>query len=377
MKQKEKPTICWITENYPPSKGGMARSCDRIVSTLREHYTIHLFHFTNKQEPYKITQQLGGSYTAIPVFEDNSHSLNVLWAFFENDTRVQKTNILVSFGSNLCLKGIPVMAKWLEKPYLLCFRGNDFDSAIFSTKKQDLLFAIEHAAAIACVSKEKQLRILKLNLNNSVYFTPNSIDAEQWQVSLADTKLSNSIKTDLPINGKKIIGLVGFLKQKKGIDFFINGLLKSPLMGNVHLRFIGEIEAHLEAALTSRNISYSIVAPTSKTSLIANYLMCNCIAIPSIYDGMPNVLFEAGILGIPIIAAKTGGIPDVLDQNNAFLFKVLSEIELLEALTNFANSSTAELIELTNKLKTKLLNQFNLESETNNYLSIINNIIKK
>lgn len=367
--------ISWFTENYPPSKGGMSRSCDRIVSNLRTHHTIHIYHFTNKFKAYETNAEVNGSYTPIPVFEDSSHTLNTLWAFIKNNPTVLKSDALVAFGSHLCLKGISLMSKWLQKPLLTCFRGNDFDTAIFSQKKQDLLYAIENTTAIACVTKEKVERIKQLNLNTHIYYTPNSVHLEHWNVLKSDLKLAKHYKSSLIANKKaKIIGLIGFLKQKKGVDFFISCLIKSELYNSVHLRFVGDLEFHIEDILKSKSIPYSVIKPESHTELIANYLVCDAIAIPSIYDGMPNVIFEAAALNIPIIASKSGGIPDILNDDNGFLFDVLSENSLLSSLSDFNKSDKETLSSKTNKLKSLILEDYSPEQETKNYLNIFNNL---
>ena len=45
------------------------------------------------------------------------------------------------------------------------------------------------------------------------------------------------------------------------------------------------------------------------------------MAIPSFYDGLPNVLVEAAALGVPMVASRAGGMADVLeDGETAFLF---------------------------------------------------------
>ena len=367
--------ITWFTENYPPNKGGMSRSCDRIISNLREHHTIHVFHFTNKFSPFLTEAQENGSYTSIPVYEDSSHTINMLWAFIKNNPTVLESDALVSFGSYLCLKGIPLFSQWLQKPNLVCIRGNDFDTAIFSRKKHDLLYAIEQASAIACVTKEKVDRITSLNLNKNVFFTPNAIHFENWDVLQSDLELSTQYKSTLNLdNTKHIIGLVGFLKQKKGIDFFINTLMKSQLIESVHLHIVGELEPQIETKLIALKLSYSKVLPESQSDLIANYLVCNAVAIPSIYDGMPNVLFEAAALEIPIIASNAGGIPDVLDQTSAFMFDVLSEKSMLQALADFDEADETTLDKKTTYLKQKLQTEFNTEQETKNYLDIFNHI---
>ncbi|WP_396601067.1 glycosyltransferase family 4 protein [Algibacter sp. R77976] len=367
--------IIWFTENYPPNKGGMSRSCDRIVSNLRQHYTVDVFHFTNKFPAFKTESHENGSYTSVPIFEDSSYTLNMLWAFIKDHSVIKVSTVFTAFGSHLCLKGITLMANWLQKPVLICFRGNDFDNAIFSQKKQDLLYTISNATAIACVSSEKEERIKRMKLNNNVYFTPNSIDFEQWNVLNSDRTLASQIKSGLQLTkNTKIIGLIGFLKSKKGIDFFMETLKKSQLLKTVHLRIVGEIEPHIEAQFIASNWSYSKIQPTSKTELMANYLLCDAVAIPSIYDGMPNVIFEAAALNIPVIASKAGGIPDILNHDNAFLFDVLSENKLLQALADFDNSTKTILQEKSNNLKQTIKLAFTTQQEIKNYIDIFNTI---
>lgn len=367
--------IIWFTENYPPNKGGMSRSCDRIVTNLRQHYTIDVFHFTNKFPAFKTEHHDNGSYTSVPVFEDGSHTLNMLWTFIKTLPFIKESAVFTAFGSHLCLKGITLMANWLQKPVMICFRGNDFDNAIFSQKKQDLLYTISHANAIACVSSEKQERIQRMKLNDKVYFTPNSIDFKHWEILKADRVLASHLKTQLLLEKTtKIIGLIGFLKQKKGIDFFIKTLKKSQLLKTVHLHIVGEIEPHIEQELIQFKIPYSKIVPLSKTELIAHYLVCDAVAIPSIYDGMPNVIFEAAALEIPIIASNAGGISDILNSNNSFIFNALCEITLLKALNDFNNASKEECTIKYVNLKQTIKSSFTTTQETKNYIDIFNNI---
>lgn len=366
-------TIIWFTENYPPNKGGMARSCDRIIANLRQHHTIHVYHFTNKFKAFSTQANTNGSYTTVPIFEDNAHTLNVLWAHINTTEFIKESALFVAYGSHLAIKGLPLFSKWLNKPLLTCIRGNDFDSAIFSQKKQDLLYCIEHSTAIACVTQEKVARIQSMQLNNQVFFTPNSIKISDWQILKSDQVLAKNYKANINTD-KLIIGLVGYLKAKKGIDFFIDGLQKSALRNKVHLRIVGEIEPHIVHRLQNEQLEFSQFLPDTKTELIANYLICDAVAVPSIYDGMPNVIFEAAALNIPIIAAKVGGIPDVLSKNTAFLFNTLSEDSFLEALSDFENANNKELIEKTETLITRIKNEFSLQAETTNYLNIFNQI---
>ncbi|MFN3315646.1 MAG: hypothetical protein ACK40K_02455, partial [Raineya sp.] len=60
--------VLWLTENYPPNRGGMAQSCDRIVFNLRKNSVeIHLLHLTQHSPQVKITTSQLGKDILFPV----------------------------------------------------------------------------------------------------------------------------------------------------------------------------------------------------------------------------------------------------------------------------------------------------------------------
>ena len=46
---------------------------------------------------------------------------------------------------------------------------------------------------------------------------------------------------------------------------------------------------------------------------------CHCLLIPSLWEGMPLVLLEAGASGIPVIATPVGNIPSLLNNTNGYI----------------------------------------------------------
>ncbi len=105
--------------------------------------------------------------------------------------------------------------------------------------------------------------------------------------------------------------------------------------------------------------------------MIAWYPICDAVAIPSFYDGMPNVLLEAAALGIPIIAANIGGMKDILaDGEHGFLFHPGDEEGCAEAIKRFVKSERNVLVKMGKKVMQLIVDQYNSEIEIQNYLQI-------
>ena len=72
--------LLWLTEHYPPSRGGMAESCDRIVRGLREAgVEIDVAHLTRRERPWQIGGERGGRLLTVPLEDNPEHALRRLW----------------------------------------------------------------------------------------------------------------------------------------------------------------------------------------------------------------------------------------------------------------------------------------------------------
>ena len=74
-------------------------------------------------------------------------------------------------------------------------------------------------------------------------------------------------------------------------------------MDQIHLLMVGEVSPEISdwLAVEDCDITYTEVPFVQREQLIPYYLSCDCVAIPSFYDGTPNVLLEAGALGVPVL----------------------------------------------------------------------------
>ncbi|MEK6481321.1 glycosyltransferase family 4 protein [Catalinimonas sp. 4WD22] len=372
--------LLWLTENYFPKRGGMAQSCDRIVHHLRERgVQIDIIHFSQRKKAYQWQLQMQGRYLACPFEVDAAHTLNKLW----NHLSTEKTSYthIVAFGGYLPVLAASVFPAWMQTPLVTLFRGNDFDAAMFSARKQPVLLrAIEQSTVVGAVSRDKVQKIQQLFPKHKVCYTPNGIDTTPWKLSRSDHEKATQWRKEFA-QGRKVIGLFGDLKPKKGVPFFLEAIRKSRLTEQLHLLMVGNVEETLEEILQREPaIHFSSLPFLDRYELLGYYPACDAIAIPSFYDGMPNVMLEAGSLGIPLMAAEVDGMKDVLryeGEQLGWLFRAGDVKNAARALKMWY-ASPEELVEKrANKCQQVIKDYFNHEQEVVNFLEIFYQTSKK
>ena len=322
----------WLTETYPPSRGGMAESCDRIVRSLRAAgVTVDLGHLVRRPgATARFEQQDGGRYWAWPIEDDPAHALNLAWNELEREAGHPSTlTHVVAFGGYLPLLAGPIFAAWLGAPLVTLVRGNDFDANLFTPRRRDVLAdALQRSALVCAVAQDKVDRIAALNPGRRVVRVPNGIDLDRFVALPSDHARAEQWRAAHAPAGRRVLGLFGQLKRKKGGAFFLDALGRSGRAQDVHVLLSGWIDPDMEAWLAEHGegISVTVEPFADRYELIHRFLACDAVVLPSFYDGMPNVMAEAAALGIPLIASRVGGMADWLeDERTALLFEAGDE----------------------------------------------------
>lgn len=370
--------VLWLTEHYPPGRGGMARSCDRIVHGLRQQgMVIDVVHCTRRLERPRVESKMSGRYIGFPIGDDPAHGLNTLWNLLEADPERNNITHLVAFGGVLSLLAGPIYAAWLGVPLITLFRGNDFDAGILSPKRSDIVRrAIEASSRICVVSRDKQVKIARLYPESNPVWIPNGIDLDEWHASPSDITKGEMWRADNVTDNRRVIGVVGQIKRKKGVLLFLETLLESGFSERFHLMIVGEIDEEVGAFLEANNetIHHTVHPFTDRFDLLASYSACDFVAIPSFYDGTPNVLLESAALGIPSIAARAGGMADFLEEGiHGFLFHPGDRHECHHAILHAATITDADLQNLRLNCKNLAHEKFNHHTEAEQYKLIITN----
>jgi glycosyltransferase involved in cell wall biosynthesis len=355
----------WLTENYPPDRGGMAQSCDRIVHALQERgIAIDVAHVSRRYSDWRVETKAGGKQICCPADEDPAHTLNRLWSMVKSETPTH----VVAFGGTLPLLAGPPFAAWLGCPLITLLRGNDFDAAIFSPKKSDVLRnALLASTAICTVTKDHADRIGAM-VHALPRWIPNGVDAADWQLMPHDREEGARWRAANVAPGRRLLGIFGQLKRKKGVQWFLQTLERSGHASRFHVLLAGDVE-ELPA---SDAIATTVLPFRDRYELLPLFAACDAVVVPSFYDGLPNVVLEAAALGVPLVASNAGGIADVLTGGqNAIVFEAGDEHDCRRAIFEAASIPDEALRQLGARARDLVIEEFSADREAQQYVDLL------
>jgi glycosyltransferase involved in cell wall biosynthesis len=84
----------------------------------------------------------------------------------------------------------------------------------------------------------------------------------------------------------------------------------------------GELRLAAEEFVRENNLSQAVQFLGLQSNVHSFLHDADVFALPSNYEGIPMTLIEAMGTGLPVVATRVGGIPDMLDDNSALLVPV-------------------------------------------------------
>lgn len=139
-----------------------------------------------------------------------------------------------------------------------------------------------------------------------------------------------------------IILHVGKFDRNKGQDVLIEAfsLIAGKFPGaSLHLvGSSGESLNHLRDLAQERGVAHRMefFVDISPEEMPAYYERASMFAFPSRQEGFPLVLLEAGAAGLPVVATRVGGIPELIDgETTGMLIEPNDPVGLADALCKF------------------------------------------
>ncbi len=209
-------------------------------------------------------------------------------------------------------------------------KGNDSRGTSEDTIKYLIRFGfriLKKSLNFLVINKEMYRDLLKLGIaEDRIHLIYNFIDDEFFKINNLNSKDSPSLV------------FCGRFVQAKRLDILIEafGVVQKKIP-NARLILVGDgaERSKLNNIVQSLNLSpYVKITGYVKNSQVADFLSKASIFISSSsFEGTPNTLLEAMAAGLPIVATKVGGIPDIItDGENGLLVQPCDVDSLAKAI---------------------------------------------
>jgi glycosyltransferase involved in cell wall biosynthesis len=181
---------------------------------------------------------------------------------------------------------------------------------------------------VVAVSRPLHAELQRRQVGDRLHCVPNAWEGTGVPLDRA------SAQERLGVDGSGFrVGFVGRLGREKGADIFLEAIARVPDPGIV-ASIIGDgpERTTLEAQAARLGIDHRVQwhgAVHDAGSLLA---ALDALVLSSRSEGTPMVLFEAMAAGTPIVAARVGGVPDVVSVEDAVLVEPESPGALAAAI---------------------------------------------
>jgi glycosyltransferase involved in cell wall biosynthesis len=140
------------------------------------------------------------------------------------------------------------------------------------------------------------------------------------------TVINNAVEEAYLVNSepqKNKFITVARLSDEKGIERLIRSVANLSILFSYHIIGEGDKKEALQNLINSLQLQNKVFLEGQKSNPFAGMENASLFLMGSHYEGFPNVLLEAGMLGIPVVAFDApGGINEIIvDGENGLLVK--------------------------------------------------------
>jgi len=202
--------------------------------------------------------------------------------------------------------------------------------------------ALRDAGVVTACSGDLRRRVIALGTAaEKVRTVPYGVDVSFFSPARAGRELRR--RWGIPGEGLLVVAL-GRLVEKKGFSYLIEAAARTP---GVHVVIAGEgdLRGPLEELARETGAAVTLPGALDRNSAADALAAADIAVVPSVVDragnvdGLPNSLLEALAAGLPVVATRVAGIPDVVEDGvNGLLVPEKDPGALAAALRQLADS---------------------------------------
>ncbi len=156
-------------------------------------------------------------------------------------------------------------------------------------------------------------------------------------IPLRPDSSASGVRSSETAAGLPVIGFVGRLSSEKNCAALIQAAARLVRQRGRIFRLLilgdGPERAALEGLARTLGVWSVTTFEGSRSNVDAYYEQMDLVAVPSLREGLPLVVLEAMRLRLPVVASRTGGIPEVVsDEETGLLVQPGDVVALADAI---------------------------------------------
>lgn len=285
--------------------GGMETSVARLIERLpAQRFGVSAL--CPFESPYTDElRALGAEVTITPLFDDPSwSSIQIACALIKANSvdvihaHLPNAHLLAGLAGRLC-----------GKPVLATIHGRQLSSL-------DLEVHRTSGTHIHVVCRQSYFQALGVGVHASqLHCIPHGVDTDVF-TPRRDTSGPLRRRFGIP-EAARVVGFVGRLSPEKGPEVFLRAAL-AVREASPGTRFIvvgdGPMRPQLQAFIEQFGLGSTVHLAGMQHAMPAVMSELDMLILSSHSEAMPLVVMEAMASGLPVIASRVGGIPDLLQH---------------------------------------------------------------
>lgn len=351
--------LCIVTLEFPPDQwGGLARTAQRVVRHAADMgFEVHVAHCIpvdasvvlldenreSSEENHITIHRLSlgtESNLSTPrgIWEcPHNLTLQMMYQSLELLHHQEQFDLFHSFFLYPVGYITGLLAKRFRRRHVTTVVGNDVNKYFFSPEKVSMCRSgLENADTVVGLADALiGLADSLLPIRSKSRLVYNSVDVplETWQGD--------------PVSEQFKIGCAAIFKYAKGLPYLLKAVAEmrsKQTKREVVLELVGHVR-HSEKETYETMVRRTALSDAIRLrgpmphEGVRNWLTSlDVFVLPSLTEGCPNIVMEAMAAGLPVVAAATGAIPDLIEHEvSGLLVPRADSLALAAALTSIMN----------------------------------------
>jgi glycosyltransferase involved in cell wall biosynthesis len=369
---------------FPPQYSGAALQAISLAKKLRERGVTTTF-VTVNHDGLPETDRMEG-FTVHRVLEGTGKFGELLlWKNMWRLINEQKTeiDIIHAHGAYLRNSFVGPLSKMLGKKSLIKVSLADNDLHGLGVGKSGWLHKrfISMAVKYISISGEISNELLRYGFpRGKIEEIPNGVDTARYYPVSPEEKILLRRKVGLPGNDLMLL-YVGVVDFRKNIKWLLDmwDELNSSYPG--FLAVVGPVSREDKDGKEYNSLRGYEEKLKNKLFFIPYsdqienfYQMADIFVLPSVNEGMPNVVLEAMSSGVPCLANKVSGTEDIIDGENSLLFDIREPESFTRGLNTLRDTSFRE--EMSKIARQFIIKNYSIDIVADKYIALYKKMLE-